>query len=85
VLTNNIIADNSGWLGGIYIYIESGSTDVVNNNIAETADITGGDNISGIYLDLDNAVATANLFNNIVWGNSSPSGVIFSSNPLVVD
>ncbi len=74
-LLNNIITENSSIEGGgLYAladgYGVAGSLDLINNTITENMCSNSG---GGIYLDgqLDSIL---NLYNNIIWGNTAPTG-----------
>ena len=74
-LVNNIITENSSVDGGgIYATTTgdqvAGYLDIINNTITENSCSNSG---GGIYLDgrLDSVL---NAYNNIVWGNTAPTG-----------
>ena len=76
ILSNNVIEGNAaiGHVGGIYADTYQGKADIVNNivtgNFANTDWGSGG----GIYLRLNSNAAQVNIYNNIIWNNTAPSG-----------
>lgn len=66
-LTNNTITANSG-RNGAGVYASSSDTITLTNN---TIYLNSGDNDGGgLYLALENDSATADVYNNIIYGNS---------------
>jgi hypothetical protein len=92
ILVNNVIAGNSvsddnG--GGVYIInSENGNITLTNNTITnnETTGTTlGSQGGGGIYVDLDNALSSLNIYNNIIFKNAAAGDgddiLIVSPNP----
>jgi PKD repeat protein len=74
VLLNNVIAGNSNRTYNIArgggIYVESKNVTSINNTITgNSADTSGG----GVYYKIAGS-GTANVYNNIIWGNTAPYG-----------
>ena len=65
-LINNVITENRTWGygGGIHIF-DLQVVNLTNNTISDNESRDGG----GVWLFLRNDSASANFFNNIVWGN----------------
>lgn len=70
-LTNNIFGNNSSsWGGGMSLNTFTGTVTLTNNTFSNNTGSLGG----GLYLELNNNSATANIYNNIIWGNVAGSG-----------
>jgi parallel beta-helix repeat protein len=80
-LINNVIAGNiaNNSAGGVYIYSSNGKIDLINNTITRNSAIN---NAGGIHLEIGN-LEQANLYNNIIWGNSPPGAELFISNSII--
>lgn len=75
-LTNNVISNNistSTSAGGIFVSImpSGGTLKLTNNTITSNVAATLG---GGVQLDLLSDSVIADMYNNIVWGNSAPQG-----------
>jgi hypothetical protein len=70
ILSNNIFTKNSANIyygGGASVITEVGTFTLVNNTLIGNSASYGG----GIYIELDDNRAIANLYNNIVWDNEA--------------
>lgn len=75
-LNNNVIYDNNG--GGCRVYINrTGTVTITNNTIVANTDATGG----GIYLSYNYESGIANIYNNIIYGNTGGQ----SGNDIYID
>jgi PKD repeat protein len=76
ILQNNIIvgniADNYG--GGVFIRTDVGYIGLINNTLSENSACAYWGLGGGLYLVLSNAAAKADIYNNIIWGNSASIG-----------
>ena len=75
VLTNNIFGGNSAtsdYGGGAAIFSDSGTVTITNNTFYGNDTSTDG---GGLYVWLQFSTATANIYNNIIWGNTKGGGV----------
>ncbi len=71
-VTNNIFSGNSaGYGGGIHVYASfSGTVKMTNNTINENSAHFG----AGTCFTLDGDSVAANIYNNILWGNTASKG-----------
>ena len=72
LLSNNIFTKNSANIyygGGASLITEVGPVTVVNNTLTANSASYGG----GLYVELDDNRAIANLYNNIAWNNEASS------------
>lgn len=70
LFTNNIVSGNDAYdEGGALISTDSGTVAVTNNTISGN---TAQNDKGGLHIDLGSGTATANIYNNILWGNTSP-------------
>ncbi|MBN1847275.1 MAG: choice-of-anchor D domain-containing protein, partial [Deltaproteobacteria bacterium] len=78
LFTNNIISGNSANdLGGGIISTDTGVLSVINNTFYRN---TAQNDKGGLHLDLGSGEATADIYNNIIWGNvSSVVGDLYMS------
>ncbi len=71
VLSNNLITGNSGNYGGVYASVWQSEINIINNTITGNTAIRQG---GGTYIALWDKSDQANLFNNIIWGNTASDG-----------
>jgi hypothetical protein len=71
-LTNNIFSDNTagGAAGGVHIKLWTEMNFINNTIVNNQANQNGG----GIYLQPDLISSRANIYNNILWGNTATTG-----------
>ena len=70
ILVNNVITNNS--FRGVDVD-DPGNVTLVNNTI--TGNTNPGEGAGGVWISLREDTAQANLYNNIIWGNSAAVGV----------
>ncbi len=77
-LVNNIIANNiaDNYDAGIYVFLAAAGskTTIVNNTITKNYVSKTSGNSAGLHLKLNHASTTADIYNNIIWGNSAWTG-----------
>jgi YD repeat-containing protein len=73
VLANNIVVRNvaTGYGAGAYLTTLDGHLWLLNNTVTENEIDNAWGFGAGIYLQLDGAAATLDVYNNILWGNTA--------------
>jgi hypothetical protein len=69
-LLNNIITNNNcEYAGGLAAYSENAHLVITNNTIAQNS---ASNNTGGVYISLQYDMASADIYNNLLWNNTSP-------------
>jgi YD repeat-containing protein len=73
LVANNVIADNTAasLYSGMVITLNNAAVQIINNTITGNIVTAFGGHYSGLYLSTNN---TADIYNNIIWNNSSYYG-----------
>lgn len=76
ILQNNIIVDNTAdnYGGGVFVRTDVGYISLTNNTLYQNSALASWGFGGGLYIVLSNAAAKADIYNNIIWGNSASSG-----------
>lgn len=76
VITNSVFARNSSsaYIGGLEISVGSGVARVINNTIVGNTASPDWGFAGGLMVELRDAAATAEIHNNVVWGNAAKDG-----------
>ncbi len=77
ILTNNTFSGNECDINGAgaYVYALGGAATLTNNTFTDNQSIGGSAKGGGLYLRFYFDTATADIYNNIIWGNTSATGV----------
>jgi len=76
ILSNNIVAGNTAtnYGAGISVTTTNGHIYLINNTIAGNAVSSDWGHGAGIYLWMGGGSSVADIYNNIIWGNSASDG-----------